>query len=459
MSSFASVSLSISLSNEEDAKDDAGKDKRRRRAEQGREDAYRQHHQPGHDDGDEEEEEEDDDENDDDVMFRTLLAVPSSSLVVSARLCSVSTLDVEDNHHLLDDDDGGGGRDEFKRMEELAYRRLRPTVDRLKLLLIDEAGGAVLVEGPAGCGKSTACRLALQELESSNVVCVTLRGYLSAHVDICLRSLLKGLGGAENGESGRNQSETRLHLHRRLVTLASEGKLVVIFLEQAEVFAKEPRQPLLYLLNDLTHEPSVRIKLLLSTQGQGFEEALEKRIASRLSRTRLAIPHLTLDAAESIVLYELRRRGVAREAFRRLQVRDALDKLLQVNCTDVRNMVKLAWLVQCHQGVHDEIVNALFCDLWKLRLSALSEVEMCVLVAVVSKNKSDFTLAFEEYRREMAAAEFPVMDRRLFWRAYCSLLDSGTLEAPPHVIRNLLQNGEESRWPTYLCRWGGQWLA
>lgn len=400
------------------------------------------------------EEDEEDDENDD-VMFVTLSrAARPQEQAVSARLAA--TVDVDE----MEEDKGGKeGMADNNRMDDVetaSFRRLRPTVERLKQLLMDEAGGAVLVEGPVGCGKSTACRMALQELDPTKVLTVTLRGYLSGGViDTSLKSLLIGVGGVPG-----NQNETRVYLKRRLVALATEGKLVIIFLEQAEVFAKQPRQPLLYLLNDLMHEPSVRIKLLLSTQGQGFEEALEKRIASRLSRTRLVIPPLNLDTAETILFRELRCRGVAAVALRRLQLRDSLERLLQVNCTDVRNLIKFAWLVQCHQGVSEQVIGAMICDLWKLRLSALSEVEMCVLVSVVTKGKTDFTQAFEEYRKEMAAAGFPVVDKRLFWRAYCSLLDSGTLEAPPNVIHDLLHNGgEESRWPTYLCRWGGQWLA
>lgn len=62
----------------------------------------------------------------------------------------------------------------------------------------------------------------------------------------------------------------------------------------------------------------------------------------------------------------------------------------------------------------------------------------------------------------MRADNYPVMDKRLFWRAYCSLRESGALEAPPSVVQEVLRRDERdgtSLWPSYLDRWGGTWLA
>jgi hypothetical protein len=83
---------------------------------------------------------------------------------------------------------------------------------------------------------------------------------------------------------------------------------------------------------------------------------------------------------------------------------------------------------------------------------------MCVVVAVVVRGKADHEVAFDEYRKEMTAGGFPVFDKRLFWRAYCSVLDAGTLEAPQSVVRAVLKDEDSCKFPTYLCRWGSTWL-
>lgn len=68
-------------------------------------------------------------------------------------------------------------------------------VARLVQLLSDQ-GGVVVVEGPAGCGKSTACRLALAQL-GPTVRGVVLRGHVHASMEVALRTLLVALGSPE----------------------------------------------------------------------------------------------------------------------------------------------------------------------------------------------------------------------------------------------------------------------
>jgi hypothetical protein len=162
---------------------------------------------------------------------------------------------------VVDDDDDGAHRE-----RPAKYQRLESTVDRVRRLLSDEAGGStVVLEGPPGCGKSTVCRLALARLGPS-VLSVVLRGYLVGSTDASFKALLRGL---ESDKQARNNTELRIFLHQRLAELASMGILTVVLLEQAEIFAKQPKQPLLYLLNDLLHDATVKIKLVLTTQGQG----------------------------------------------------------------------------------------------------------------------------------------------------------------------------------------------
>jgi hypothetical protein len=164
------------------------------------------------------------------------------------------------------DDDGNGDVGDGGKLPASKFRRLDSTIERVRRLLSDSAGGStVVLEGPPGSGKSTVCRAALSLL-GPNVVSVVLRGYLVGTTDASFKALLRAL---ESEKQARNNTELRVFLHQRLVQLTALGKTTVVLLEQAEVFAKQSRQPLLYLLNDLLHDATVRIKLVLTTQGQG----------------------------------------------------------------------------------------------------------------------------------------------------------------------------------------------
>lgn len=253
-------------------------------------------------------------------------------------------------------------------------------------------------------------------------------------------------------------------MFNRLVALALEGVSTVVVLQHVHVYTKQPRQPLLYWLVDLLHQPDVRVRLVVESQGQGFEEALEKRIASRLSLTRVAMPVQTVDSALAIVRAELKRSFPAPAAWGRVEqsghgLRAALEQVLRVNCTDVRWIHKFCWLLVARHGHVDAALAALLEDQWRVRLQSLSEVEMCVVVAMVIHGKLDLQVSYDAYRKQMVTSGYPVADQRMYVRAYHALRDAGTLDVPPHVVRCVLRDDEHAEhWPTYLCRWGGSWL-
>jgi hypothetical protein len=324
----------------------------------------------------------------------------------------------------------------------------------------------VVVEGPTGSGKSTTVRLALAHLHHPRLCVTMLHGHLYAtSSDACLLQMLQSLGVDMKGKRTAPEHELRVLVQRALAMVTREGAFTVVCLEQCELFAKQPRQPLLYFLNDLSHDPGVRLKLVLVTQGKGFEEALEKRISSRLSRTRLPMSPLNVDSAVTIVLDTLIQRGVCGPAIGRMEsggLRECLELLLRFNCTDARLLQKYCWYLLAREGRVREALECVLQDQWVQRLHSLSEVEMCVVVAMVVKGKSDVHIAYGDYAKEMRAENYPVVDKRLFCRAHRSLLASGAMEAPPNIVRDVLRRDETSdvsRWPFYLNRWGGTWLA
>lgn len=327
-------------------------------------------------------------------------------------------------------------------------------------------GCVSLLEGSAGSGKSTAVRLACEGLSGDPLV-AEVCGRELAHQEqwfVVLQSLVSV--GAPRPP--RAKAEGRLYLAWRLAELKRQGRLVVVVLHDCELCAAGlAKQSLLYALLDLMQDPDVGYALVLTTRTRDFVSKLEKRLESRLGSQRLAMPPLSVDDAEAVVRRVLTAVPVAGDADdeadaaawnRRvagLVLRPVVSELARVNCSDVRGFVNLAWLVLGYGCDVDAAHEHVLRDAWRARYEALSEVELCVLIVALRPSPappSSLDEAFDAYRRDLDAAALPVVPKKLFRRAYFSLLEVAPFALWPVDVLASVLDDEGRNFPTYLAR-------
>lgn len=137
-------------------------------------------------------------------------------------------------------------------LSELQGDARKQLVEALKRMI--SAGRVVLLEGPAGSGKSSAVALACSCLPENKLV-ATVRGRsLPLDHDESLLIVLQAL----EGDKAKSKAEARQALTHHLAELKKRGRFVVIVLHDCEVWASSPKHSsMLYMLLDLMQDPDL----------------------------------------------------------------------------------------------------------------------------------------------------------------------------------------------------------
>lgn len=350
----------------------------------------------------------------------------------------------------------------------LAGEERARVVDTIARAVSSGAARSVVIEGPAGSGKSTAVSLAVARAAQEKggaIKTITLRGCVLQTQEQAFRALAQQLSSENEAadDRRRNAVEARTHIHDLLEEQRDKGMLTVVVLEQAEVFALQPRQELLYMLSDMSQDASFRVTVLMVTQQQDFVSRLEKRVESRIGTLRVVMPPLRGPDAKNIVLQVISPEDDGAEfawwlhKVQQLKLDDAVEFLLRFQCSNVRLLIDFAWTVVALDGNVDAALEIQTACTWKKRLQALSEVEMCVLGCIVVHNKPDLQQAYE-YFTKLASSEvgFPRFSKQLFERAFASLASSVDFaDWPKHLV---VDAAKRDTWPQYINAWIGKWL-
>jgi hypothetical protein len=340
--------------------------------------------------------------------------------------------------------------------ETLEGASRQAVVDQLARMM--GGGRVVLLEGPAGSGKSTAVALACAQLPEPKLI-GTVSGRSIADQEELLAVVLEAL------ETPRRVSaaENRRYLVHRLAQLKAAGRHVVVVLHDCELCAAGARQSVLYALLDLMQDPDVSYALVLTTRTQDLLDMLEKRVQSRLGSQRLVMPPLAVPEAEAIV----RRVLTAPESpeapwaaawnatLRGLDLRTAVTLLHRLHCSNVRLFVNFAWLVLALNGSVDAAYEHVVADAWHARMAALSEVELCVLIVMLrpTSGGTPKTLddAYALYKKKLTQANQNVFPKKLFQRAFLSLSEiADWADWPLPVMERLIEEDADNSLPTYV---------
>jgi hypothetical protein len=292
-------------------------------------------------------------------------------------------------------------------------------------------GKVVLLEGPAGSGKSAAVMQVCNALPQPKLVASVRGRALPLEYDESLMALLHALGSKAG-----SKLEARQALTFQLGELKKMGRFVVIVLHDCEVWASNQKHSsLLYMLLDLMQDPDNMYALVLTTRTQDFVESLEKRVQSRLGSQRLVMPPLSCDDAEKIVRHTLTVRAEERdeeivvwnESVLRLELSLAVGAVHRLQCSNVRLFETLAWLVVSFGGNVDHAWHLLRSDVWRQRIESLSEVEICVLIVMIRPTSggcpSTLDEAYDIYKKQIDLAKENVFSKKLFERAFCALAE------------------------------------
>ena len=343
-----------------------------------------------------------------------------------------------------------------KRPEQLEGVSRQALVAQLVRLL--SGGRVVLLEGPAGSGKSTAVALACAQLPEPKLV-ATVSGRTVAEPEDLLGILLAALEVPQRSGG----VVTRQQLVWRLAQLKSEGRFAVVVLHDCELCAGGARQSVLYALLDLMQDPDVSYALVLTTRTQDLLDLLEKRVQSRLGSQRLVMPPLSAAEAEAVV----RRVLTAPEStqtpwaaewnasLRRMELRRAVTMLHRMHCSNVRFFVNFAWLVLAMNGSVEAAYEHMLKDAWHARMQALSEVELCVLIVMLRPTSGGTPKTLDEayalYAKELTQANQNVFPKKLFQRAFLSLQEiADWSEWPLGVMERLIEEDADNSLPTYI---------
>jgi len=192
-------------------------------------------------------------------------------------------------------------------------------------------------------------------------------------------------------------------------------------------------------------DPQIKLKVVCVTNGQGFEESLEKRVASRLARVRISLPPFSAAEAMEIVQSRLPR------PLEPELLEPAVAQLHRVTCYNVRLVLAFATQLYLRQGAVGDALNAVLGDVWELRVSGLCELEMCALITTVLKEQYNIAAAYEMYAKIMRRERTTVFDKKLFTHACTSLMEAGALEVPKHVLQLVVR--KYNNWPSYMVHY------
>ncbi len=316
-------------------------------------------------------------------------------------------------------------------------------------------GKVVLLEGPAGSGKSVAVALACARLAERKLV-VTMSGRAVAEPEEVLAGVAVGLGATKKA-----RVEMRQMLTFRLAELKREGRFVVIVMHDCELCVGETKQSLLYMMLDLMQDPDVKYTLVLTTRTQDFVDRLEKRVQSRLGSQRVVMPSLSVAEAEAVVRSVLTPPPEEaewdwwRQVLRRMDLTSAVAALHRVQCSNVRYFVNFAWLVLANRGSVQAARDHMMKDAWRARIESLSEVELCVLVVMLrpTSGGTPTTLddAYNLYKKELTQANENVFPKKLFQRAFLNLREIADWPGwPLPVVKSVIDDDAANSLPTYM---------
>ena len=317
-------------------------------------------------------------------------------------------------------------------------------------------GKVVLLEGPAGSGKSTAVALATRRiLQPPRVACISGRDF--SQPEQAFHALILALGGKGYR---RDAVEGRQYLTFRLAELKKENVFVVVVLNDCEMFATG-KQSLLYALFDLTQDPDVRMVVVLTTRTQDFVAKLEKRLESRLGTQRLVMPSLSEIEAERIVRSVLTANASDdpdqylewNQTLATLHLSPAVTCLHRINRSNIRYFVNFAWTLLAAEGSVDDACHLMMHDVWRARMENLSEIELCVLVVMLRPENLNlsFSQAYDTYKKEMELGRLALSSKQLFSRAWDNLISVASFSAfPPQVLRQVVKL---EKWSTDFQHW------